>query len=363
MPATNSDRFALSVNEKEPDLKAGILNLKRKAEYGSRNEDTIKVNPVSQAAMRLFENNVNLSASQNTISKMNDKQNIQQSFEEKHTTNRFSVDTYDIMVNGHKLNPNLWEYSDFKQFNDMYGGIHCVGAFSVFGTVLIPSWDAQLHKYVLVRRLARMPMFSPKNNVPEILKTLNIEDPTEVIYKYDKKQETQSAEEWYQQVGKQYDNKKYNSGPTQANPDKLSGATQATSEMVEKAVQWCINTANETGHYYAPEGSPRQGPDYDCTSFVSAGLIKAGLGIDYLGGADFNDDLIAVGYEQIPYPGLSGLQRGDILDNGSHVELYIGNGQIVGAHNSGREPEDQISVDTFWESNWQYVLRYKGSAN
>lgn len=358
MAGNKSEKFALKINEQEPDLKAGITNLKRKAEFGSRNEDTVSVNPISQASMRLFEKNVNMAASQETMSKMNDKQSIQQSFEEKHTTNRFSLDTYDIMINGHKLNPNLWEYSDFKEFTDMYGGVHQVGAFAMFGTVLIPCWDSQLHRYVLVRRLARMPMFSPKMNVPEILKTLGIDDPTEVVFQYKKKQETETAQEFYDRVGKEFDKKKYSTGVTATNSNKSAGAGTCTSEIVENAVQWCIATANEPGHYYSQ--AQRTGPNYDCTSFISAGFIAAGLGIDYLGGDGFNSGFCAVGFEELPYPGLDGLQRGDILDNGHHVELYIGNGQIVGAHNSSRAQEDQISVDNFWEGGWHCILRYKG---
>lgn len=361
MAGNKSEKFALKINEQEPDLKAGITNLKRKAEFGSRNEDTVSVNPISQASMRLFDKNVNMAASQETMSKMNDKQSIQQSFEEKHTTNRFSLDTYDIMVNGHKLNPNLWEYSDFKEFTDMYGGVHQVGAFAMFGTVLIPCWDSQLHRYVLVRRLARMPMFSPKMNVPEILKTLGIDDPTEVVFQHKKKQETETAQEYYDRVGKEFDKKKYDTGAKSSNPSSstpAAGSGKCDSETIEKALQWCIQTANEPGHGYSQDD--REGPNYDCTSFVCAGLQAAGLDIPFLGGPSFDDDILNYGFDRIPFPGLEGLRRGDILSSPSHVEFYLGNGENVAAHSANYAPDDQISVSNYWDNGWTCVLRYRG---
>lgn len=192
--------FSLAVASNQPNLAAGISNLQDKADYGSRQNDKTTVNPNGGASMRLLDQKVNLAASQNTSQKMTDQQATFTSIEEKHTANRFTLDTYDIVVNGHKMNPNLWEYSDFKKYTDMYGGEYAVGGFTVLGTVLTPSWDEQLHRYMLVRRLARMPMFSPKLNVPEILKSLDIEDPSKVVYNYKSKQKTETAQQFEDRI-------------------------------------------------------------------------------------------------------------------------------------------------------------------
>lgn len=188
-------KLQVDIKSQAPSFQAGIENLRRKAEYGNRQEDTTIVNSTgANASLRLQDHKINLAGSQDTGIKVNEQQSNFQSFEEKHTTNRFNLDTYEIVINGHKLNPNLWEYTDMSEFKDAYQTRHAVGGFCLFGTVLCPSWDEQLGRYVLIRRLTRMPMFSPKLNVPEIMKQLNIEDPTKVSYEYGYKQSTESAE-------------------------------------------------------------------------------------------------------------------------------------------------------------------------
>lgn len=198
---SKSSKFQLDVRGQAPDMRANIQNMKQKANFGNRQDDTTIVNSDgANASVRLTDNKINLASAMNAGMKLNDQQQIQRSFEEKHTTNRLNMETYDILVNGHKLNPGLWEYSDFSKFVDQYGSTHAIGGFCMFGTILTPSWDEQLHRYVLIRRLARMPMFSPAMNVPEILNTLNIEDPTKVSFKYGYKQHTESAEEFQKKM-------------------------------------------------------------------------------------------------------------------------------------------------------------------
>lgn len=224
----NIKQFSLEVASNQPDFAAGITKIQDRAEYGSRQTDKTTVNPDGGALFRLANQKVNLAASQNTSQKMTDQQAVFTSLEEKHTANRISIDTYDIVLNGHKLNPNLWEYSDFKKYTDMYGGEYAVGGFTVLGTVLTPSWDEQLHRYMLVRRLTRMPMFSAKLNVPEILKSLDIEDPSKVAYNYKYKQKTESAADFEKRIKEEIakqDNKKSDSKDTDnAKPaDKKAG--------------------------------------------------------------------------------------------------------------------------------------------
>lgn len=198
--ATQSGRFSLDIATESPQYRLGVNSLKEKAEFPSRYDDSSLVNKNKGASIRLFDNRLNLAGSQNTSIKQNDGQIVATSLEEKHTTNRISIDTDEVIINGHKLNPNLWEYTDFKQFKDMYQGDNAVGNFCLFGTVLVPTWDTQLKKYMLIRRLTRMPMFAPKINVPQILESLNVEDNTEVAKNYTYKSKSESVEEWYKKV-------------------------------------------------------------------------------------------------------------------------------------------------------------------
>lgn len=194
---TSKGKFKLQVKAQTPEFRSNIADIQKKANYGNRQDDTTIVNSDgANASVRLTDNKVNIASSQDSGIKVNEQQANFQSFEEKHTTNRFSLDTYEVIINGHKLNPNLWEYADMSEFKDQYTTRHAVGGLCIFGTVMCPTWDEQLHKYMLVRRLARMPLFSPKLNVPEIMKELNIDDPTKVSYEYGYKQTTESAEEF-----------------------------------------------------------------------------------------------------------------------------------------------------------------------
>ena len=53
-----------------------------------------------------------------------------------------------------------------------------VGNFCVMGTVLVKSWEPELKRYVMIRRPARMPLFSPSIKPPEIMSGLGITDST-----------------------------------------------------------------------------------------------------------------------------------------------------------------------------------------
>lgn len=84
-------------------------------------------------------------------------------------SNRFKIETDDIIINHHKLNNKFYELTDFKEVNkstidkdeiNIKSGV--AGHFCVLGTVLTKSWDIALGKYVLVRRIANIPMFSPE---------------------------------------------------------------------------------------------------------------------------------------------------------------------------------------------------------
>lgn len=188
------------------NYKEGIANIMDKAEYANRQDENSIVS--GNTSVRVSDGNIDMATSQDTSMKLTGSQIVMQSHDENHTTNRVNVDSYDVVVNGHKLNPNLWEYADFKTFKDQNQTNHAIGGFCLFGTVLTPSWDSQLHRYVLIRRLARMPMFSPKVNVPDILPELNIDDPTKVVFNYKDKQHTETAEQYQKKVAKQVNDEK-----------------------------------------------------------------------------------------------------------------------------------------------------------
>lgn len=84
-------------------------------------------------------------------------------------SNRYKIETDDIIINHHKLNNKFYELTDFKEVNkstidknevNIKSGI--AGHFCMLGTVLTKSWDQKLNRYVMIRRLVNIPMFSPE---------------------------------------------------------------------------------------------------------------------------------------------------------------------------------------------------------
>lgn len=116
-------------------------------------------------------------------------------------------------------------------------------------------------------------------------------------------------------------------------------------------------------------------PDVDCSSFIAYALKEAGYDISPASFTTANavSVLTALGFEKIDYS-LSALREGDILwyrydgDSTGHMEIYAGNGYMVGAHTStvngvdypegGDQTGQEVSVVEFNdEGGWIYIFR------
>ena len=142
--------------------------------------------------------------------------------------------------------------------------------------------------------------------------------------------------------------------------------------IIEKAVQWAVNTANDNSHGYSQ--ASRWGPDYDCSSFVITAYEQAGVpvreaGASYTG--NMRSAFIACGFADVTTQiGLSsgyGVQAGDVLLNYSaHTCISIGDGKVAncrtneGNAQSGDQSGNEIRIQTYWNFPWNCVLRYKG---
>lgn len=148
------------------------------------------------------------------------------------------------------------------------------------------------------------------------------------------------------------------------------------SKIIDNAVSWAVNIANDDSHGY--DQTHRDGPDYDCSSLICWAYSNAGLntrpGYTPATGS-MHDVFIDAGFEdvtsQINLPTGAGLVRGDVLIKpGSHTEMSIGNGQLVGASQNehggvtggqtGDQTGEEIHVHGYYNYPWQYVLRYPG---
>ncbi len=140
---------------------------------------------------------------------------------------------------------------------------------------------------------------------------------------------------------------------------------------VEAMLAWAVATAEDDSHGYSK--TYRFGPNYDCTSFVSAALME-GFGLDH--------DLITGSMlQELPDYGFTAYRRGEteprrgdiLIRLGVHAEICTGEG-CVAAHQdydgrsgdrTGHEIENR-SWDAAWAcpfckyQQYNYILRYEG---
>ncbi len=150
----------------------------------------------------------------------------------------------------------------------------------------------------------------------------------------------------------------------------FSVQVHAADYKIEKAIEWAIATANDDTHGYSM--SSRNGPNYDCSSFVSYAFKNAGFAIK---GVPNSSSMIStfskVGFKSYKKGSVTP-RRGDIyVQPGSHVELYLGDGYCAGAHEntdgkSGDSKGDEIDIRPLSKCSWcrnqkyTYILRYEG---
>lgn len=142
--------------------------------------------------------------------------------------------------------------------------------------------------------------------------------------------------------------------------------------VIESAVQWAINIANDQTHGYSQIN--RLGPDYDCSSLVLSAFRQAGLKIT----ASYTGDmylLLQQGFtdvtKKVNFNTGNGLQRGDILywhkgGTNGHTCMYIGNGRIVHARGQSYgspatgDQGTEITTQAYYRGSWTYCYRYTG---
>ena len=156
----------------------------------------------------------------------------------------------------------------------------------------------------------------------------------------------------------------------------IIGGTKVMSNVIKKAVEFAVAIANDNSHGY--DQIHRWGEeDYDCSGLVIESWEEAGVPVKTKG-ATYTGNMKKVflenGFEEVigkvNVANGDGLAYGDVLlKEGSHVAMYIGNGQIVhasinekGTVKGGKEGDQtgkEICTRSYYNKPWNSVLRYK----
>ena len=156
-------------------------------------------------------------------------------------------------------------------------------------------------------------------------------------------------------------NKKYLKNTTQG-----GGSTGGSNSIIDKAIEWALDTANDDSYGYSQDPNLRWGNGYyDCSSFVITAYRNAGLSLE---GATYTGNMKEVflneGFEDvtdtIDLETGNGLQKGDVLLNiVHHTELYTSDNKMVGARTDRLPQAEQIEEHSYNNYPWDIVLRYK----
>lgn len=153
--------------------------IKDKSKYISRTKEKGFVNEEYGSSVALRENGqISLASGKQGQFKINASGVVDTiGLEVNTTSNRVNFKTDDFVINNHKMNPNLYEFTGFKTVPLQDNHFATVGNFTMAGYVLVRAWDRQLNRYMLIRRPARIAPFGPKLNIPDINSALKVDDP------------------------------------------------------------------------------------------------------------------------------------------------------------------------------------------
>lgn len=186
-PASDDDnKFDQAINvgimKTNEDFNPTQSQIQERVKYIKRGHESALMNDTTRSSVVIrHDGQINISANRYAQFKLNPSGKIiEEALESVQLSNRHKIQTDDMVINEHKLNPYLYELTDMKKLASAYNDEMYVGNFCLFGSVLTKSWDMNLKRYVLIRRPARMPMFSTVLNVPEINTGLGISDPLKI---------------------------------------------------------------------------------------------------------------------------------------------------------------------------------------
>lgn len=138
-------------------MEKGIVNKKAKSSFAMRNNGDINTVASKSAQQKLSANGKSTNIANETVDIAN--------------TKKITMD--ELIINNHKFNNLLFEYTDLKTVNNNKEKL--VTGLALETTVLTKCWEPTLKRYVMIRRPARFAMFSPELDVADAPPNLSID--------------------------------------------------------------------------------------------------------------------------------------------------------------------------------------------
>lgn len=158
-----------------------VSKLKDRAENADRTKEKGMINDKTGGSILLDQSgNITVAASKTVQYKMNYSQGqaTEISMQSNTITNRKNIQTDEIVLNKHKLNPQLWHLTDMKRHQG--DPTSAIGNLTMYGTVLVKAWEPTLEKWVLIRRPIRTPIFSNMLPIPDVPETMGLSEATNI---------------------------------------------------------------------------------------------------------------------------------------------------------------------------------------
>lgn len=154
-----------------------VQRLAERSLNADRSVDKGFINTNTNSSMLINESgNVTVAASKNVQYKMNYASGLAKevSYESQTVTNRKHIKTDEILINNHKLNPQIYDLTDMKvlfQNTDL-----AIGNLTMNANVLVKAWEPNLERWVLIRRPMRTPLFMNALGVAGVPEEMDIDD-------------------------------------------------------------------------------------------------------------------------------------------------------------------------------------------
>lgn len=183
MAEENTTQSVELMQDKPVQFQSDLSDIIDDAERAVRNREKSLVTNNGSVTVK-HDGQVNLAGGNYSQVKLTPNGTIENiSFQSVNKTNRFKVDTDDFILNNHKLNNKIYELADYKVVLEQEYPTtpKIAGGITMLGTVLVRAWEPNLKRYVMIRRLINIPLFSPSLGSTNVAPGLNITPNTEQI--------------------------------------------------------------------------------------------------------------------------------------------------------------------------------------